>query len=117
MPSPSPPSATPSASTSDSPRSASCPPGHYNLIQRLSYLKVVFLLFPLMIWTGIAMSPSFSAAFPITVNSLGGHQSARTIHFFATLALTLFAIIHVAMVALTGFRPRLRAMIFGKPQA
>src|SRR5271167_1195959 len=48
----------------------------YNLLQRLSYLFVVFVLFPLVVWTGLAMSPAFVSAFPIAVNSLGGQQSA-----------------------------------------
>ncbi len=53
----------------------------YNLLQRLAYLFVIFVLFPLVIWTGLAMSPAFVSAFPATVNVLGGQQSARTLHF------------------------------------
>jgi len=90
----------------------------YNVLQRWSYLGVIFILFPLLIWTGLAMSPSFTAAFPWTVELLGGKQSARTLHFFATIALVLFFLIHVTMVALSGFRSRLAAMITGRaPQA
>ena len=99
------------------PSLAATPPGQYNLLQRLTYLFVIFGLFPFMIWTGIAMSPSFTAAFPFTVNLLGGHQSARTLHFVSTLALTVFVLIHILMIVLTGFRPRLRAMILGKATA
>lgn len=87
----------------------------YNVLQRLAYLAVIFVLFPLMIWTGLAMSPSFTAAFPSTVSLLGGQQSARTIHFFLTLALVLFLTVHVAMVCFAGFRSRMRAMISGNP--
>lgn len=87
----------------------------YNVLQRLAYLGVIFGLFPFMVWTGLAMSPSFVAAFPSTVTSLGGQQSARTLHFFATLALVLFTLVHVLMVYLTGFRTRLRAMTLGTP--
>ena len=86
----------------------------YNVLQRLTYLFVVFVLFPLVIWTGLAMSPAFVSAFPATVNLLGGHQSARTIHFFVTLALLLFLLVHVGMVCLAGFRSRMRAMITGR---
>ncbi len=87
----------------------------YNLLQRLSYSGVIFILFPLMIWTGLAMSPTFTAAFPLSVDIFGGHQSARTIHFFVTLFLVLFVITHVAMVILSGFKRRVGAMIVGNP--
>ena len=87
----------------------------YNLLQRLAYLFVIFVLFPLVIWTGLAMSPAFVSAFPFTVNSLGGQQSARTLHLFVSLALVLFLFVHVAMVLLAGFWSRTRAMITGRP--
>ena len=86
----------------------------YNVLQRLTYLVVIFLLFPLVIWTGLAMSPAVAAAFPAAVVILGGQQSARTIHFFVTILLVLFFLIHVAMVSLSGFRKRMRAMILGR---
>ena len=72
----------------------------YNVLQRLTYLFVIFILFPLVIWTGLAMSPAFVSAFPATVTLLGGRQSARTLHFFVSLALLLFLLVHVAMVGL-----------------
>jgi thiosulfate reductase cytochrome b subunit len=86
----------------------------YNVLQRLTYLFVIFILFPLVIWTGLAMSPAFVSAFPATVTLLGGRQTARTLHFFISLALLLFLLIHVAMVGLAGFRNRMRAMITGQ---
>jgi len=86
----------------------------YNVLQRLTYLFVIFVLFPLVIWTGLAMSPAFVSAFPATVNVLGGQQSARTLHFFVSLALVLFLLVHVAMVWLAGLRSRMRAMITGR---
>jgi thiosulfate reductase cytochrome b subunit len=86
----------------------------YNLLQRLSYLFVIFVLFPLIIWTGLAMSPAFVSAVPAAVNLLGGQQSARTIHFFVSLALLLFVLVHVVMVFIAGFRSRMRAMITGR---
>jgi len=85
----------------------------YNVLQRLSYLFVIFVLFPFVIWTGLAMSPAFVSVFPATVNLLGGQQSARTLHFFVSLALVLFLLVHVGMVWLAGFRSRMRAMITG----
>ena len=86
----------------------------YNALQQLTYLLVIFVLFPLMIWTGLAMSPAFSGTFPITVTVFGGQQSARTIHFLVTVALVLFLVVHIMMVSLGGFRNRMRAMITGR---
>ncbi|MGA7968308.1 MAG: cytochrome b/b6 domain-containing protein [Terriglobales bacterium] len=86
----------------------------YNVLQRLSYLFVIFILFPLVIWTGLAMSPAFVSAFPATVNVLGGQQSARTLHFFVSLALVVFLLVHVVMIFLAGFWSRMRAMITGR---
>jgi len=86
----------------------------YNVLQRLTYLFVIFVLFPLVIWTGLAMSLGFVSAFPASVTLLGGQQSARTIHFFVSVALVLFLLVHVVMVCLAGFRTRTRAMITGK---
>ncbi|MEO8657313.1 MAG: cytochrome b/b6 domain-containing protein [Bryobacteraceae bacterium] len=95
------------------------PPGEsetwsYNVLQRIAYLGVIFVLFPLIIWTGLAMSPAFVSVFPGTVTALGGQQSARTIHFFDCLLLVLFLIVHVAMVVIAEFRSRMRAMITGR---
>jgi thiosulfate reductase cytochrome b subunit len=89
----------------------------YNGLQRLTYLFVIFVLFPLVIWSGLAMSLGFASAFPWSVTLLGGRQSARTIHFFVTLALVLFLLIHVAMVCLAGFWSRTGAMITGRLRA
>jgi thiosulfate reductase cytochrome b subunit len=86
----------------------------YNVLQRLSYLVVIFFLFPLVIWTGLAMSPAIASAFPNAVSVLGGQQSARTIHFFVSVFLLLFLLVHITMVYLTGFRNRMRAMITGR---
>ena len=87
------------------------------MLQRLTYLIVIFVLFPLVIWTGLAMSLAFVSAFPATVTLLGGQQSARTLHFFVSVALVLFLLVHVVMVCVTGFRNRMRAMITGRAGA
>jgi thiosulfate reductase cytochrome b subunit len=89
----------------------------YNLLQRLSYLFVIFGLFPLVIWTGLAMSPAFTSTFPTSVTLLGGRQSARTIHFFVAVSLLLFFLVHVGMVWFAGFRSRTRTMITGRIDA
>ena len=89
----------------------------YNVLQRIAYLGVIFVLFPMTIWTGLALSPSFNAAFPWFVDALGGRQSARTLHFFVTGALVVFLVVHVTMVSLGGFRNRMRGMITGRVDA
>lgn len=89
----------------------------YGALQRISYLIVIFVLFPLIILTGLALSPTFNSVFPIVVNSFGGRQSARTIHFFVTIALLLFVLVHIVMTFLAGFWPRTRAMITGRANA
>jgi len=86
----------------------------YNVLQRLTYLLVIFVLFPLVIWTGLAMSPAIESAFPALVTVLGGRQSARTIHFFVSICLVLFLLVHVLMVYLAGFRNRVAAMTIGR---
>jgi thiosulfate reductase cytochrome b subunit len=86
----------------------------YNVLQRTTYLLVIFVLFPLVIWTGLALSPAFNSAFPWAVDVWGGRQSARTLHFFISAALLLFVLVHVIMVAVSGFRSRMRAMITGR---
>lgn len=85
----------------------------YSTSQRWAYLTVVFVLFPLMIATGLSMSPAITAVVPALVILLGGHQSSRTIHFLVTDALIVFLLGHVAMVYLSGFRNRMRGMILG----
>jgi thiosulfate reductase cytochrome b subunit len=86
----------------------------YNVLQRITYLFVIFVLFPLMIWTGLAMSPAIASVFPWAVAVLGGQESARTIHFFVTLLLTLFLAVHIVMICAAGFKNRMRAMITGR---
>jgi len=88
----------------------------YNLLQRLTYLGVIFVLFPLVIWTGLAMSPAFVSAFPSTV-AMFGRQSARTLHFLVSVLLVVFLLIHVAMVWVAGFASRVMAMITGRVRA
>jgi len=86
----------------------------YNILQRLSYLAVIFLIFPVTILTGLAMSPVITSVVPQTVTVFGGQQSARTIHFFLADLLFLFLLVHIAMVIVAGFSMRMRAMITGR---
>ena len=89
----------------------------YNATQRRAYLAVVFVLLPLMIWTGLAMSPAVTSVAPLIVSVLGGQQSARTIHFAVAIALVCFVVGHVVMVALAGFGAYVGAMITGDAPA
>jgi thiosulfate reductase cytochrome b subunit len=86
----------------------------YNVLQRVTYLLVIFALFPLMIWTGLAMSFGFASAFPLSVRLLGGQQTARSIHFIVTGLLVVFLVVHVVMIFVAGFWRRMRAMITGR---
>jgi len=95
------------------PQAAAGPP--YGLLQKCTYCGVVFLGLPLMVITGLAMSPAINAAYPFVSGIFGGTQSARTLHFCVFVALILFLLIHLAMVSLSGFRRQMRAMTFGKP--
>lgn len=86
----------------------------YHVVQRAAYVAVIFVLFPLIIWTGLAMSPSFTAAVPATAWLVGGRQTARTLHFFLSWVLVVFLIVHVTMIAIAGFWRRTRAMVLGR---
>ena len=89
-------------------------PGSYNALQKLTYLSVIFILFPIIVWTGLAMSPAFTSAFPWTVELLGGRQSARTLHFAASIASVLFVLSHIVLVWSAGFVSRVRSMVSGR---
>ncbi|GJE29012.1 cytochrome b/b6 domain-containing protein [Methylobacterium organophilum] len=85
----------------------------YNVLQKLTYLVVVLVLLPLMLLTGLAMSPGFDAIFPPIVDLFGGRQSARSIHFLSMNLLVLFTIVHVLLVLVSGLFNNLRGMITG----
>ena len=80
----------------------------YNPLQRKAYLMLVFVLFPLIVITGLALSPAITAAVPGIVEVFGGHQSARTVHFFLASLLLLFLVVHVFMAF---FERRIGSMI------
>lgn len=85
----------------------------YNVLQKLAYCTVLFLLLPLIIATGLAMSPGMDAAWPLLVDLFGGRQSARSLHFLAMVGLVAFFAAHIAMVVLAGPVNEVRAMITG----
>jgi len=86
----------------------------YNSLQKLTYTGVVFIVLPVMIASGLTMSPAVTNAYPSLLDLFGGYQSARTVHFAGFAALVLFLIVHVAMVIATGFRKQLRGMTWGQ---
>ena len=85
----------------------------YNVLQKLAYMGVLFGLAPLIVLSGLTMSPTIDAAFPWLLTIFGGRQAARTIHFLACFAFVGFIVIHVSQVMLTGFVNNLRSMVTG----
>lgn len=86
----------------------------YGLLQKCSYALVIFFLMPVIVMTGMTMSPAITAAYPFLLKLFFGAQSARTIHFVASTALVLFLIVHVVMVIKSGFKQQIRSMTIGK---
>ena len=87
---------------------------HYNVLQKLTYLAVVFGLLPVMVLSGLTMSPAVTAAAPFLFDLFGGRQSARTIHFITANLLVLFVLVHIILVLLSGAFNRIRAMVTGR---
>lgn len=85
----------------------------YGVLQKLTYAGVLFVLFPLIVLSGLTMSPGMVAAWPWLLDLFGGRQTARTVHFLVMLLLVAFFIVHVLMVLLAGPLNELRSMITG----
>ncbi len=86
----------------------------YNVLQKLAYFGVIFVLLPILILAGLTMSPGMDSAFPWLLDIFGGRQTARTIHFIAATLIVLFVIVHVIMVLLSGVWNNIRSMITGR---
>ncbi|MGH6958138.1 MAG: cytochrome b/b6 domain-containing protein [Caulobacteraceae bacterium] len=86
----------------------------YNVLQKGAYLAVVLVLLPVMMLSGMTMSPSLDAIFPWLVDLFGGRQSARSIHFITANLIVLFFLVHIAMVIVSGLWNNLRSMITGR---
>jgi thiosulfate reductase cytochrome b subunit len=86
----------------------------YGILQKLSYIGVIFVMIPVMIFSGLSMSPGMNAAWPWMVDAFGGRQSARSVHFIAAFALLLFFFVHMAMVLLSGPFNQVRGIITGR---
>ena len=87
---------------------------HYNVLQKFSYIGVIFVALPLMILTGLTMSPNMDAAFGWLLDLFGGRQSARSIHFITAWSLVAFFVIHIVMVIAAGPVNEVRSMITGR---
>lgn len=85
----------------------------YNVLQKLAYAGVLFIVAPLIVLTGLAMSPTIDTAFPWLLTIFGGRQAARTIHFLACFSFVGFIVIHVIQVVITGFLNNIRSMVSG----
>ena len=86
----------------------------YNILQKLAYLSVLFGLLPLIVLTGMTMSPGINAAWPWLLDLFGGRQSARSIHFLCAFGILLFILVHLLMVVLAGPINEVRSMITGR---
>lgn len=86
----------------------------YNILQKMAYLSVLFVLLPLVVLTGVTMSPGMNAAWPWLLELFGGRQSARSIHFIAMALITAFIVVHLLMVVLAGPWNEIRSMITGR---
>jgi Ni/Fe-hydrogenase b-type cytochrome subunit len=86
----------------------------YNILQKISYVSVIFVLLPLMVLTGLSMSPAIDAAWPWLLDLFQGRQTARSIHFICAAALLLFILVHLVMVVLAGPINEVRSMITGR---
>ncbi|WP_374467774.1 cytochrome b/b6 domain-containing protein [Phenylobacterium sp.] len=86
----------------------------YNVLQKLTYLAMILGVLPLMLLTGLSMSPGFNAAAPWLIDLFGGRQSARSVHFICAGLIVLFVLVHVALVVLSGFWNNMRSMITGR---
>jgi thiosulfate reductase cytochrome b subunit len=86
----------------------------YNPLQKLAYMVAVFVLLPVMVISGLTMSPAVTAAMPFLFDLFGGRQSARTIHFIAANLIVLFVLVHVIQVFVAGAFNGMRSMITGR---
>ena len=85
----------------------------YNALQRFAYIVVVFVVAPVLLLTGLAMSPAITTAFPFVDSMWGGRQSARTFHFLATVGVLGFTFVHIVQILISGPRAMIKAMVSG----
>lgn len=88
-------------------------PAAYNILQKLAYIVVIGVLLPLVILTGLTLSPGMNAAWPWLIDLFGGRQSARSLHFIAMAGISAFIVIHLTLVILSGAWNGVRSMLTG----
>jgi Ni/Fe-hydrogenase b-type cytochrome subunit len=88
-------------------------PKAFNIFQKLSYIGILFVALPLLIFTGLALSPGMDAAWPLLIDIFGGRQSARSIHFIMMALVTGFILVHLTLVILADAVNEVRSMITG----
>lgn len=86
----------------------------YNVLQKLAYVGVLFVILPVMVLTGLGMSPTMNAGWGWILDLFGGRQSARSVHFIAAFLLVLFIVVHLVMVVVAGPLNEIRSMITGR---
>lgn len=89
-------------------------PGAFNILQKLAYATAIFILLPLVILTGLTLSPGMNAAWPWLLDLFGGRQSARSLHFIAMVGIVAFVVVHLVLVILAGPINEIRSMITGR---
>ncbi|MDQ0839300.1 cytochrome b/b6 domain-containing protein [Sphingomonas faeni] len=89
-------------------------PGTYNILQKIAYAMVIFVLLPMMIFSGLTLGPGMDAAWPWLLDVFGGRQSARSIHFICAMLIGGFVVLHLVLVILAGAVNEVRSMITGK---
>lgn len=88
-------------------------PAAYNILQKLAYIMVIGVLLPLVILTGLTLSPGMNAAWPWLIDLFGGRQSARSLHFIAMAGISAFILLHLTLVILSGAWNGVRSMLTG----
>ena len=86
----------------------------YNVLQKIAYFLVIFVVVPVLILAGLNMSPGMNAQFPWLLDLFGGRQSSRTIHFIAAFLILAFVFVHIALVLVSGVWNNMRSMVTGK---
>ncbi|HEU0043229.1 cytochrome b/b6 domain-containing protein [Sphingomonas sp.] len=88
-------------------------PERFNVLQKIAYASALFVLLPMLIATGLALSPGWNAGAPWLLDLFGGRQSARSLHFIAMAGLVVFVVVHLTLVILAGPVAEVRSMITG----
>lgn len=86
----------------------------YNVLQKIAYFLIIFVVVPVLVLAGLNMSPGMNAQFPWLLELFGGRQSSRTIHFIAALLILAFVVVHITLVLVSGVWNNMRSMVTGR---